>query len=342
MDRGASTHRVLRNTYLVVLVLLGVMIIGVIGYYFIEDFTILESFYMTVITISTVGFKEVKPLSPGGQLFTSFLIIGSFGTFAYGISVVTRSILNGELAEYFKLYRLEKTIQNLEGHVVIAGYGRNGRRAAQKLKAYGTSFLVIENDEEIINQHLRGGNILFIQGDASEDRSLISANIKSARALICTLGKDSDNVYTVITARQLNPTVKVITRASTLSAESKLRAIGADHVVMPEGVGGAHMATLVMSPGIVEFLDSLSVEGSSAINLEEVEVSQLTKMTEGIKLKDLALRQKTGCTVIGLKSPNGEFVINPSADQKIEPNSRLFVLGKPEEISDLNKFLQHG
>lgn len=341
MNKVSSTHKVLRNTYLVLLVLIGVMILGVLGFYFIEDYTLMESFYMTVITISTVGFKEVRPLSPGGQLFTSFLIIGSFGTFAYGISVVTRSVLNGELAEYFKLYRLEKTIQNLEGHVIIAGYGRNGRRAAQKLKAYGSSILVIENDEEIINQHLRGGNILFIEGDASEDRSLIDANIKTARAIICTLGKDSDNVYTVITARQMNPEIKVISRASTLSAESKLRAIGANHVVMPEGVGGAHMATLVMSPGIVEFLDSLSVEGSSAINLEEIEVSRLTSMTEGIKLKDLALRQKTGCTVIGLKTADGEFVINPDADQKIEPNSRLFVLGKPEEIVDLNKYLHH-
>lgn len=342
MNKVSSTNKVLRNTYLVLLVLIGVMILGVLGFYFIEDYSLMESFYMTVITISTVGFKEVRPLSPGGQLFTSFLIIGSFGTFAYGISVVTRSVLNGELAEYFKLYRLEKTIQNLEGHVIIAGYGRNGRRAAQKLKAYGSSILVIENDEEIINQHLKGGQILFIEGDASEDRSLIDANIKTARAIICTLGKDSDNVYTVITARQLNPDIKVISRASTLSAESKLRAIGANHVVMPEGVGGAHMATLVMSPGIVEFLDSLSVEGSSAINLEEIEVSRLTSMTEGIKLKDLALRQKTGCTVIGLKTEEGEFVINPDADQRIEPNSRLFVLGKPEEIEDLNKYLQDG
>lgn len=339
MIAGHSTHRVLRNTYMVLLVLVGVLLIGVTGYYFIEDYNLLESFYMTVITISTVGFKEVRPLSPAGQLFTSFLIIGSFGTFAYGISVVTRSILNGELAEYFKLYRLEKTIQNLEGHVIIAGFGRNGRRAAQKLKAYGSDFIVIENNEEIISQHLRGSNLLFIEGDASEDRTLLSANIKTARALICTLGKDSDNVYTVITARQLNSKIKVISRASTLSAEGKLRAIGTDHVVMPEGVGGAHMATLVMSPGVVEFLDSLSVEGSSAINLEEVEVSQLTNLTEGIRLRDLAIRQRTGCTVIGLKTPDGDFVINPDAEQRIEPNSRLFVLGKPEEISHLNKYL---
>ena len=342
MNTEGRINNVLRNTYLVIFVLISVMTIGVIGYYIIEDYSLLESFYMTVITISTVGFKEVRPLSPAGQLFTSFLIIGSFGTFAYGISVITRSILNGELAAYFKIYRLEKTIENLEDHVIIAGYGRNGRRAAQKLKAYGTNFLVIEQDEEIISQHLRGGDILYIEGDASEDKSLVSANVKSARALICTLGKDSDNVYTVITARQINPNIKVISRASTLSAEGKLRAIGANYVVMPEGVGGAHMATLVMSPGVVEFLDSLSVEGSSAINLEEVEVSRLTKLTEGIKLSDLALRQKTGCTVIGLKTPEGDFVINPGAEQKIAPNSRLFVLGKPEEIEGLNKFLQHG
>lgn len=342
MNRRLASNNVLRNTYLVLIVLLGVLCLGVIGFYYIEEYSLLESFYMTVITISTVGFKEVRPLSPPGQLFTSFLIIGSFGTFAYGISVVTRSILNGELAEYFKLYRLEQSIQNLSGHVIIAGYGRNGRRAAQKLKAYGSDFVVIEKDDFIIEEHLKGQGMLFIQGDASEDQTLIDANIETARALICTMGKDPDNVYTIITARQLNKEVRVISRASTLSAEGKLRAVGADYVVMPEGVGGAHMATLVISPGTVEFLDSLSVEGSSAINLEEIEVSQLTQLTESLKLKDLALRQKTGCTVIGVRTPEGDFIINPDADQEIEPNSKLFVLGKPQEIEGLNKFLQNG
>lgn len=294
---------------------------------------------MTVITVSTVGFKEVRPLSESGQIFTAFLIIGSFGIFAYAISTVTRSVLSGELGSYYKVYRLENKIQVLDRHVVVCGYGRNGRKAASRLKAYNQEFVVIENDDLIINQYLKDSETLYLIGDATKDEVLEKAGIKKAKSLLSTLSKDADNLYVVITARDLNRNINIISRAATESADKKLKAVGANYVVMPEGVGGGHMATLVMSPNIVEFLDNLSIDGSSATNLEEIEVSQLTDRLDSMHLKDLALRQQTGCTIIGLKTPEGDYIVNPGAETHITPHSKLFVLGKPEEIKHLYKIL---
>lgn len=316
------------------------MAAGILGFSIIEGYSLLESFYMTVITLSTVGFKEVRPLTGNGQIFTALLIISSFGIFAYAISVVTRSILTGELGSYYKVYRLHNHIQKLEGHVIICGFGRNGRRAAKKLKAYQQDYVVVENNENTIEKHLKGTDTLFIKGDATADDVLNSAGINRAKSIITTLSKDADNLYVVITARELNRKINIISRAANISTEKKLKAVGANHVVMPEGVGGAHMATLVMSPNIVEFLEFISVEGSSNINLEEIEVSQITDNSENMQLKDLALRQKTGCSIIGLKTPEGEYIINPGAEATITRHSKLFVLGKPDEIQDLYKFLQ--
>lgn len=332
-------YEVFRNLYVILLIFTTVLLAGTIGYRLIEGYTWLESFYMTVITISTVGFKEVRDLSATGQLFTAALIIGSFGTFAYGASLITRSVLSGELRRYYKLYQLEKKISNLDNHVIICGYGRNGRRAASKLQAFGQPYLVIETSEEVIEEQLVPEKILYLHGNATEDDVLKRAGLERARSLITSLSHDADNLYTVITARQLNPAIKIISRASSLSAQSKLMAVGADHVVMPEGVGGSHMASLVMTPHMVEFLDSISVEGSSEVNLEEVQVSQLTSRSGTMRISDLELRQKTGCSIIGIYNSEGGHIINPDPETTISPNSKLFVLGKPEQIKHLYSLL---
>jgi voltage-gated potassium channel len=334
-------HRlsVLRTIYISALLLLTILAMGVIGFVFLEDYSALEAFYMTVITLSTVGFKEVRPLSGPGQLFTAMLIISSFGIFAYAISQITRALISGDLAREFKIYRLDKTIRNLNNHTIICGFGRNGRRAAEKLTAFHKSFVVIEQNQEIIEQYLLKQKIPFISGDATKDETLIDAGIASAQSLITTLSKDADNLYTVISARALNSNMRIVSRAANYSAEKKLKAVGANSVVMPEGVGGAHMATLTVSPNIVEFLEHISVEGSSAINLEEVDVSSIAKDVHTRQLKDLELRQKTGCSIIGLKTADGSYIINPSSEQEITKEAKLFVLGKPDEIEQLYKYL---
>lgn len=330
-----NSYSTLRRLYIALLVLFIVIAIGVVGFMILEGYSIQEGFYMTIITLSTVGFGEVKPLSPAGQWFTSFLIISGFGTFAYGFSLVAQALLSGELAIYIKRRRLDKTIKNLRDHVIVCGFGRNGRRAYAKLMAYGIDTVVIENDPHTIETHLAGRDILFLDGDATQDDMLQQAGVDKARSLVSTLSKDADNLFVVISARSLNSDIRLVSRASNDSTERKLRAVGVDSVVMPEAVGGAHMATLVKNPNIVEFLDHISVEGSSSINLEEVELREITQNQEHCTLNDLQIRQKTGCTVIGIKTPEGEYRINPGSDVQLGPNSKLFVLGAPEQINTL-------
>lgn len=296
---------------------------------------------MTIITVSTVGFGEVHRLSAGGQWFTSFLIIGSFGTFAYGLSSLTQILISGELAREFKKRNLNKAIHKVSDHVIICGYGRNGRRAHQKLEAYGQDVLIIEKDQKIIEQHLQDGNILFLEGDATDDVILDQAGISRARALVSTLSKDADNLFVIISARNLNRDIRLISRASSESTEKKLRMVGADSVVMPEGVGGGHMASLVVNPNTVEFLEHLSVEGSSSINLEEIELSELIGEARSCSLNDLEIRQKTGCTVIGIRDPKGEYHINPESNLVLSAPSKLFVLGTSDQIKSLNQLLEN-
>lgn len=305
----------------------------------VEDFSFSEAFYMTIITVSTVGFGEVHRLSSAGQWFTSLLIIASFGTFAFGLSSLTQTLISGELAREFKKRNLNKAIHKISDHVIICGYGRNGRRAHKKLSAYGQEVLIIENNPKIIEQHLRDEDILFLEGDATEDEVLEQAGIARARALVSTLSKDADNLFVVISARNLNKKIRLISRASSESTEKKLRRVGADSVVMPEGVGGGHMASLVVNPNTVEFLEHLSVEGSSSINLEEIELSELIGKASSCSLNELEIRQQTGCTVIGIRDPEGNYQINPASDLVLAARSKLFVLGTAEQIKSLNQLL---
>ncbi len=304
-----------------------------------EGYSFSEAVYMTIITLSTVGFKEVRELSAAGQWFTSFLIISSFGTFAYGLTVLAQALISGELIEDLKQRNLNKEIENSKDHVILCGFGRNGRRALRKLQAYGQKVLVIENNPQIIDQFLKPEGVLYLEADATDESVLERAGIERARALVSTLSKDADNLFVIISARTLNKKVRLISRASNESTEKKLRAVGADSVVMPEGVGGGHMASLVMNPDIVEFLEHLSIEGSSDSNLEEVPLSEFIGATASCTLTDLHIRQKTGCTIIGVKDPDGNYQINPDSNALLVPQSRLFVLGNADQIKALYKLL---
>jgi voltage-gated potassium channel len=330
----------LKQLYGALLVLVAVLSIGVVGFIYFEDYTLLEAFYMTVITLSTVGFSEVKPLSEAGQLFTSLLIISSFGIFAYGFSAVAQSVFSGQLGLYLKNRKLMKKLSSLQNHVIICGFGRNGRTALQRLKAYGIEVVVIENVEETIDKYLRNTDILYVNGDATTDEALEQAYVGKASALITTLSKDADNLFVVISAKALNNKLRLVSRASNVSTEKKLRSAGANAVVMPEAVGGAHMATLIKSEDLVEFLNHISVDGNSETNLEEINLTEIDIGKTPNTLNDLAIRQATGCNVIGLKDAHGKFIVNPGGDQVLEANSHLFVLGNTQQIEKLNAHLK--
>jgi len=324
--------------YLAIFFLVFIFFVGILGFHWIEGYQFVDAFYMTVITVSTVGLSMGEPLSQEGRLFTSFLIIFSISLYAYAISILTSYFIDGELKLFLKKYKVEKQINKLSGHTIICGYGRNGKEAVRKLQAHKKKFVVIESNPLRVAK-LKETGLLFVEGDATFDTVIQKANIKHAQALITTLPNDADNVFIVLSAREQNSDLTIISRASEQKSDSKLKKAGADNVIMPDKVGGSHMASLVITPDVVEFLDNISVEGTGDINLEEITVSDFPEHTSVKTLRDIEAHYKTGCTVIGFKTNNGDYIVNPGADTLLESNSKLFVLGNPEQISNLNELL---
>ena len=317
-----------------------VLLIGVLGYKFFSDFTWIEAIYMTIITVTTVGFSEVRPLDADAKIFTVFLIVTSVFIFGFAISVVSEYILARNSLEQLKKKKVQKQIDGLSNHVVVCGYGRNGMQAAEKLMAYKKPFVVIEKDKEIIERH--GEEVLFVEGDANEDEILMQAGIDRAQYLITAVPDDAANLFVVLSARQLNRNLFIISRASQITSVKKLQFAGANKVIMPDKIGGDHMASLVVMPDLITFMDQLSLEGEHTTNLEEVEIEDFTSQVECNSLRDLDLRRKTGCTIIGYIDPNGKYIINPEADLELQPKSKVIVLGRPEQIRKLNQMFQIG
>ena len=313
-----------------------IVLSGTIGFMAIEDFTFAEGLYMTIITVSTVGFQEIKPLSEWGRYFTAFLIITSFGTFAYAITSITRNLLSGQYRQYFNVYKVKKEIESLQGHVIVCGYGRNGKQIVKSLQAYGKRFVIVENSSKAI-EDIKADNELYVLGDATDEDVLIEAGINKASAIISALPKDADNVFVTLTARDINHKITIIGRASEDSAERKLRRAGANNVIMPEKVGGMHMASLVVTPDVYEFLDKISIIGSHEVNLEEVSFNNIPENCQFKTIADLNESFPNDCLIIGYKSANGEYVVNPDLSREILPGTKLFVLGKGDQILSLNK-----
>lgn len=321
------------------IVMLTLWLIGTIGYVLIDNYTWFDAFYMTIITVATVGYGEVKPLTDSGKIFTALLILTSFGTFAYAVSSITKFVFEGEFNDFYKNRKLNSTIEKLSDHVIICGYGRNGRQAAQVLKKHNQRFVVVEKDQNLTLTLNHKHSDLIVSGDGTQDEILIKAGIMRAKALITTLPVDADNVFIVLTARNLNKNLTIISRASEDNSDTKLKIAGANNVIMPDRVGGAHMASLVMKPDVIEFIDTITAEGGNNISLEEISFTNMPEALKDKTLKDLEIRNKSGANIIGFKTATGEYIINPSADTQIIANSKLFVLGTPEQIIVLKQLL---
>lgn len=322
-----------------VLILLVLWVLGTIGYVFIEDYSWFDAFYMTVITVSTVGYGEVEPLTNTGKIFTTVLIMSSFGTFAYAISAITKFVIQGEFNQFIKHRKLNATIEKLTDHVIICGYGRNGRQAAQVLKKHDKRFVVIEKNEELTKSFNHKYNDLVLSGDSTQDDVLLKAGIMNASALITTLPVDADNLFIVLTARNLNKKLTIISRASDDNSDTKLKIAGANNVIMPDKVGGAHMASLVMKPDVIEFIDYMTAVGNEKMSLEEIVFSNLSKDFSNKTLNEVLIKNKSGANVIGFKTPDGDYIVNPSEETLLLPNSKLFALGTPEQIKSLKELL---
>ena len=322
--------------YIAVILLFIVVAIGVIGFRFFSDYSWIDALYMTVITMSTVGFGEVEPLDDNAKLFTVFLISTSVAIFAYSVSVITEYIVGKNDPKRAQFRKIQKMIHQLENHIIIVGYGRNGKQAAAKLLAYNKPFIIIERDGTLIERY-QSDELVFLRGNATEDEVLIEAGIKRAACLICTLPEDADNLFIVLSARQINSGLKIISRASQDASYKKIRLAGADNVIMPDRIGGDHMASLVVVPDLIEFLDNLSIVGKRSINIEEISFEDMFDDNIERTIRNINMRSRTGCTIIGYKSPEGDYIVNPEADTLLKPKSRIVVLGRPEQINQLNK-----
>lgn len=325
--------------YLAFIAFLAVILLGSLGFVFIEGYSWIEAFYMTVITVSTVGFREVKELSSEGMIFTSFLIISSISAFAYSISALTTYFVDGEYRNTFKVARLKKEIAKLENHVIVCGYGRVGEMAVAELRDHDTTVVIVEQDEarcEILRQE----GFLVISGDATNDQNIEQAGIGNAKALIATMPIDAHNLYVILSARVRSEKILLISRASQLNSVNKLKVAGADNVIMPDKVGGAHMASLVAMPDVVEFLDHLSIQGGDSINLEEISVEQLPHNQIKSTLGNLLMEDISGVNVVGLKHSSGEYKINPGPNTVLDGSCKLFVLGTSDQIDTLNRMLK--
>lgn len=305
--------------------------IGITGFMFLEkNYTFIDALYMTVITIATVGFTEVHPLSDAGRLFTSFYIVINLGLFALFASVLTTYLFEGELREILNNYNSIRRVKKMKDHVIVCGFGRNGIRACEELKKNNIPFVVVDQDPELLRE-MPQNDFVFIEGDATHDEILKTAGVEHAQALITTLPKDADSVFVTLTARQMNPDINIVARANETSAESKLIRAGANRLVRPDLIGGTYMANLITKPGVVEFLDMIS--GTGKLKLEEFSYEDMKENFRGKSIMDLDIRKKSGATIMAFKAgEHRSFTINPHPSTQISIDDVMIVLGSEDQI----------
>jgi voltage-gated potassium channel len=327
-------HRSIKRIIIASILFLFSLVGGTTGYAVIEGYSILDAMYMSVITFSTVGFKEVVTLSDAGKLFTTGYIIVNLAIFAYTVSVVSSFLFEGEVQKIFKHLKTSREVNKLNNHVIVCGFGKNGAQACEELHLENRRFVVIERSPEIINEYPNENNYMFINGNATMDEVLVAAGIERAHTVITALPNDADNVFITLTARGINPSIQVIARASDTNSELKLYRAGAAHVVMPDRLGGMHMANLVTKPVVIEFLELLNGVGEQKLILEEVSYSRLKDEFRDRSLRDLHIWKETGVTVIAFKDDEQGFIFNPHSEKIISEGDTMIILGRHEQIKE--------
>ena len=336
--KSALIQRSIRRLLWAVSLLLISLMMGVGGFYYFEGYDLLDAFYMTVITISTVGFAEVEPLSPVGRFFTSLYIVFNMCVLAYVVSVITTYLFEGELKRVLNQFKIGRGVKRLKDHVIVCGFGRTGVKACEELAKSNREFVVIDSDPDSTNLSPDSAHYHFILGDATQDDTLRDAGIERAHAIITTLPKDADNVFISLTAREMNPNMKIIARASDVNSEKKLYRAGASQVVMPDAIGGLHMAQLVTKPDVIEFLKLLNGVGNVKFKVEEINFDEFKNEFQNKTIKELDVRRKTGATVIGMKDDIQGFLFNPHADMVIGPDDTLIIVGYEKEVEAFRKW----
>jgi len=317
------------------------VLIGVIGFVIIEGMSIIDAFYMTIITVSTVGFGEVQELSPAGRIFVSFIIITNIGVFTYALSNIFRFFVQGDASRVFSDLLVGRKIDKMNNHIIVCGYGRHGSKVLDNLINQNIECVLIETDVESVAEIRKQKQVTVLEGDATDENTLLEAGVERASALITTLGEDSHNVYVVLTARQLNSEMKIVSRANKSSSKSKMILAGANEVLIPENVAGFYMSAIITKPDIINvFSDLTGFEGSN-FKMAELFVDEHSTQLIDKTLGEIALEATTGVKVIGLKHSGDQYIVNPTDETVIGTDMSLIIIGNEDHLNRLDSFVQN-
>jgi len=314
----------------------GVILFGTIGYSLVEGWGIFDSLYMTVITLTTVGYEEVHALSYPGRVFTIVLILVGVGTMLYTLSVGAKILLEGEIREILGRRKASKKIGKMENHYIICGYGRMGRIICREMIQNGAPFVVVEKIPEVIAAIDK--DILSILGDATQDAVLKEAGIERAKGLISVLSTDADNLYVVLSARGLSPRLRIVARASDEGAERKLFRAGADNVVSPYFIGGLRIAHTILKPAVVDFIEFATRSGNIELQMEEVVVNESSRLVDKA-LDECGIRKDLGIIIVAIKRESGEMEFNPTSTSIIKKGDTLVAMGETRHLKALRELV---
>jgi voltage-gated potassium channel len=310
---------------------------GTIGFVLIEHYPVFDAFYMTLTTVTTVGYGEIRTLSLAGRVFNSFLILFGVIIMLLAIGAMTQTVIELELNQFFGKRRIKNMIDNLRGHIILCGYGRVGRGAADELIHAGAKFVVVDRDEAKVERAMKAG-ILAVVADASRDETLRDVGIDRARGLIATLASDADNLFLILSAKALNSKLFLSARVAEEESEAKLRRAGADFVFAPYNSTGHRMAQALLKPHVHQFLDFTTQSMGLDAGIEQVRVSSKSQFADQ-SLSEMKMRQELGVIVLAIRKASGEMLFNPPAEAKISPGDHLIVMGRPNDLHRLEQLL---
>jgi len=317
------------------LILLAIVALGTGGYALIEGWSLFDSLYMTIITLATVGFREVAPLSDQGKAFTILLIVFGASFIAYSAGSLIRFTVEGQLRQIMGRKKVEKQIGKMEAHYIICGYGRIGNLICKEFQAKPLPFVVVEKDPELCAKLAEEG-VLFVQGDATDDETLEAAGIRRAKGLITAVTSDTENVYITLTARGLNPSLFILARSGEEGSELKLRRAGASKVISPYTIGATRMAQAILRPSVVDFIEIATAGHNLELQLEEIRIRNASRLA-GKNLINSGIRKDLGIIIVGIKKGDGNMVFNPASETVIEAGDVLITLGESPAILNLEQ-----
>ena len=322
-------HELARLRLKVGVILLTIVVTGgMVGFHLIERWPLLDCLYMTTITISTVGFGEVHPLSPAGKIFTMFLILGGVGTMAFVASIALETIIHRQIRSLTGRRSMQKDISKLTHHIIVCGYGRMGRLVADSLMEAGRDVVVVENNPEVAEDALER-DCLVLQGNATEEKILADAGIERASALIATLSSDADNLFLTLTARGMSKELTIIVRANDQYSTRKFHLAGASRVVLPDVVGADHVVRLLMRPSVVDFVDFVAKDGGMELEVRQIEITESSPFANKT-LAEARIRQATGCIVLAIRRPGQKTLFDPGPEARILSGDTLLAIGSSE------------